>query len=494
MKTAEQPSFDNGAGNLVRWVLFAAAFFLLMRLCGIGLYPVMDTSEARYAEIARKMAELGNWVVPMFTYAEPFWGKPPLAIWASAAGISTFGENGFGARFPQWLFGAGTMGLMFMMAGRERLIGALALLLFIGSKQGLEATGDVKTDPALMFAVTLAMVGFYKGVVSPALADGMDQARSCRGANTAYYLVYLGVGLSMLAKGPAGVVICGVAGFVWLLWQRRLYAFLGDLRWIAGLGIVVVLSAPWYLLAEQQSPGFLHYFFVGEHFERFLQSGWQGDLYGAGHARLYGTIWVYLLEACLPWSVVLPLVIVWRRAGRDIFLGATPLMQFCLCWMFAPLILFTFAGNILPTYVMPALPAASFVLAGWALKLAQQEGARAVLITCVALAAIAPLSKFVRAVRGDDAFQQSRNQRPVVAAYLRLKGEGEPPLVYVGRRRFSAEFYNSGAVTYVPDLAGISNARHFLVVHDKHRGDPPPRCVQAAAVNEHRLYECAAGE
>lgn len=46
----------------------------------MGAYPLMDTTEARYAEMSRKMLETNQWLVPQFDYGIPFWGKPPLSF------------------------------------------------------------------------------------------------------------------------------------------------------------------------------------------------------------------------------------------------------------------------------------------------------------------------------------------------------------------------------------------------------------------------------
>lgn len=81
-----------------------------------------------------------------------------------------------------------------------------------------------------------------------------------------------------------------------------------SLPWIKGALLMLALSLPWYLLAERQTPGFLHYFIVGEHFQRFTVKGWQGDLYGSGHASPLGTIWLYGLTMFLPWTLLLPLL------------------------------------------------------------------------------------------------------------------------------------------------------------------------------------------
>ena len=67
------------------WVLFT---LLAMRLLLMWYVPLTDTTEARYAEIARKMLETGNWVTPLHDYAVPFWGKPPLFAWLSAASMA----------------------------------------------------------------------------------------------------------------------------------------------------------------------------------------------------------------------------------------------------------------------------------------------------------------------------------------------------------------------------------------------------------------------
>ncbi|NMS31044.1 ArnT family glycosyltransferase, partial [Vibrio parahaemolyticus] len=89
------------------WLLLA--FALLLRLISLAAYPLMDTTEARYGEMARLMVETGNWLTPQFDYGVPFWGKPPLFTWMSAYGIELFGLNEFAVRAPHWLAGVATI-------------------------------------------------------------------------------------------------------------------------------------------------------------------------------------------------------------------------------------------------------------------------------------------------------------------------------------------------------------------------------------------------
>ena len=97
--------------------IFKATFAILLalftvRLMSLGLYPYFDTTEARYGEIARLMFETQNWVTPQFDYNIPFWGKPPLHTWMSAASFSIFGISEFTARLPHFIAGLLVLFLM----------------------------------------------------------------------------------------------------------------------------------------------------------------------------------------------------------------------------------------------------------------------------------------------------------------------------------------------------------------------------------------------
>ena len=87
------------------WLLGALVLVVVVRLVSLALVPLADTTEARYADIARRMAELNDWVTPWFTDDVPFWGKPPLYTWMSAAGIEVLGLNEFAVRLPHLLAG-----------------------------------------------------------------------------------------------------------------------------------------------------------------------------------------------------------------------------------------------------------------------------------------------------------------------------------------------------------------------------------------------------
>src|SRR5438045_8153025 len=113
-----------------RWLLGLVIGVVAVRLVTLGAYPLMDSTESRYGEIARKMLETGHWLMPQFDYGVPFWGKPPLAMWLSAAAMSVFGVNEFAPRLPSLLAmvacGALVYALAVLRGGRDQGLWTLA--------------------------------------------------------------------------------------------------------------------------------------------------------------------------------------------------------------------------------------------------------------------------------------------------------------------------------------------------------------------------------
>ena len=134
---------------------------VLTRLLLLPLYPLMDTTEARYGEMARLMVETGNWVTPLFDYDVPFWGKPPLHTWMSAASIVVFGVSEFAVRFPHWIAAMLTLAVIATFAKKQRLPVLPSLIILASTVVFIISAGAVMTDMALTLGLTMAMVGFY---------------------------------------------------------------------------------------------------------------------------------------------------------------------------------------------------------------------------------------------------------------------------------------------------------------------------------------------
>ena len=340
-------------GRLV-WVLLAAV--LAVRLLTMAVYPVMDTTEARYAEIARHMLDSGDWLMPQIEPGVPFWGKPPLFAWLTAASFKLFGLSEFAARLPHFLLGLATLWLVALAGRRKRGPGSgcLPALILASTPLFFVTSGAVMTESGLLLATTLGMLGFWFCTQRDEPAWG--------------WIFFAGLGMGMLAKGPVAPVLTLLPVFMWLLITRR-WRSLRQLPWLSGGLLALVVCLPWYLLAERHSPGFLAYFLVGEHLLRFIQPGWMGDLYGNAHREPLGMIWLLWFQATAAWGLlfVFALTRQARRARRKDSappVAHNPWRGYLLCWLIAPLLFFTFSGNILWTYVITGLPALALLLSG----------------------------------------------------------------------------------------------------------------------------------
>ena len=242
------------------------------------LVPFTDTTEARYAEIARKMLETGDWITPQFSYGVPFWGKPPLHTWLSAAGMGIFGVNELAARLPIFLVACGLLALIYYWARAEKgqSFALVGTTLLTSSAMFYVASGCVMTDIPLVAGTALSMAAFWNAV------QNRKQQRLWA------YLFFVGLAVGLLAKGPVAIILIGLPVVLWAILGNRWKATWRDLPWVTGTVLMLAIAAPWYILAELKTPGFLRYFLIGEHFERFLVSGWEGDLYGNAHAEPRG--------------------------------------------------------------------------------------------------------------------------------------------------------------------------------------------------------------
>ncbi|VVP69420.1 Undecaprenyl phosphate-alpha-4-amino-4-deoxy-L-arabinose arabinosyl transferase [Pseudomonas fluorescens] len=422
--------------NRLLWLILIA--ICLARLAGLAFYPLMDTSEARYAEVARKMVVLNDWITPMFDHGVPFWGKPPLSFWTQALSMKVLGISEFSSRFPAWLIHVAICAVIIKFCREERDLktGLIASIIYSSCALGFVSSGVVLTDPALSFAIVLASYGLWRGV--------------SHGDVTWARIGFIGLGLGMLAKGPLSIVLVGMLVTVWAASTRNWKRFL-RLPWLSGLMLVAVVCVPWYYLAENKTPGFLNYFFVGEHWSRYVISKWQGDLYGSAHAQTLGTIWIYLIGSLFPWTLCL-----WTlHKARKRYSWNADFYIFLWGWALATPLFFTLAGNILWTYVLPALPA-------WAILLAESLSMYKRRTVVYVLAACLPVMGGTLVLHGSLG-ERAQNQRDIVALWKAHDADAPGELVYLARRSYSAEFYSAGRARRVENIEALPGDGRFYL-------------------------------
>jgi 4-amino-4-deoxy-L-arabinose transferase-like glycosyltransferase len=368
--------------------------------------------------------------------------------------MAMFGVNEFAARLPSFLLLAGCGALVYRLAAQRAGADAALWALAAFATTGLVfiSAGAVMTDPALAFATTLSMAGFWV-----ALHGGESVRR------TAGIAFFVGLAAGLLAKGPVAVVLTMLPVGAWTLWTRQWRLVWTRMPWVAGTLLTLALAVPWYWAAERASPGFFDYFLVGEHWKRFVEPGWQGDLYGQAHARPRGTIWVWWFAAALPWS---PMAIGWlvrtvaRRGDDARRLIRDPWCAYLLLWTLGPMLFFTVSGNVLPTYVLPGMPAFALLLCEfWQPNATDTRAVRSaarLMIACGVTVIVVFVGVLVSQSRH---FDVELSHRALVRMYVATRASDADRLVYVGQRPISAEFYAGGTAVKVQDVSALAKYR-----------------------------------
>jgi 4-amino-4-deoxy-L-arabinose transferase-like glycosyltransferase len=417
----------------------------------LGAYPLFDQTGARYAEIARLMAETHDWIVPHIDYGVPFWAKPPLSTWLSAISIGIFGTNEFAVRLPSFVLAVATVSLTYLAIPSHRFTNLISATVLASSALFFISAGAVMTDMSLTFCSTLAMFSFYRAVEL--------QKRSWS------HMFFVALGLGMLAKGPIVIVIVGLATGTWTLWTGRWRDVWNRLPWFWGPTLATAISLPWYIAAEIRSPGFLYYFFIVEHFDRFLATRGIPDLYGHQSIHFYGMIWVFWFLAVLTWPIFF-FGKIWQKSKSEPLtsLSLSDQQRYFLCWALAPVVFFTFTRDVLWTYVLPGLPASAILIADLALReWDRSNGLRQWPKAFVASALLVPILMIGFGDAYALGFVAPSSGKALRSQLDRLEPWTPGRLAYLGHRPYSGQFYELGRAPLIAekDIARVIKSGHI---------------------------------
>ena len=431
------------------YILYISVIILLIfRLLLISTIPLLDKTEARYAEIARIMWDTNQWIVLQIDYGIPFMAKPPLSTWLSAVSFLVFGINEFASRLPSYILNV----LIVILAGRIVKKSGLSFYLpgfiLLTMPEFLIHTGVVSTDTAFVFCMTIMMISFWKTMNSETKTYWN-------------YIFFIALGLGLLAKGPLIIVLTFPPLFLWCLLERKRFgAFFAKFSWILGIGITALVAIPWYYFAEQKQPGFLDYFIIGEHYRRFVEKGWKGDLYGTPKSQPLGMIWVFMIVFAFPWIQIV-LYKLWKNR-KNILQDSW--LSFLVLWLFWTPIFFTMSRNILHTYMLPMTVPIMFLMVYWWKEYTNKKILIRIALIFPAVALIGYLGFFAP---GFADFYV--NSDKYMLEDLKVKTENkEIPLYYWKEKNYSGQFYSNGKAQVLKNekeldsVLGI-NKKIFLV-------------------------------
>lgn len=297
------------------WTLLLL-IFLAVHFMALFSPSLLDDADATHAEAARHIALSGDWVtlkIDGIRYLE----KPPLPYWLAAIDFRVFGSNVAAAHLPL------NLGVL-----------ALALLAWIwgrrawGDRAGFYAALSVLTSIGVFLFTRIlipeVLLTFLLGLTLYAFLTGLEDRKPGR-----IYLAWASLAAAVLAKGLVGPVFICAATIPYLFltgdWRRW-----RELRLPGGFLLFLAIAAPWHILAGLRNPGFghpsgnipqagnvhgfLYFYFVNEHFLRFLNKRYPHD-YNKLPAVLY---WSLHLIWLFPWSIFAPLALgrAWKARSR----------------------------------------------------------------------------------------------------------------------------------------------------------------------------------
>jgi 4-amino-4-deoxy-L-arabinose transferase-like glycosyltransferase len=354
----------------------------------LGSWLFMDPGESYYTEAAREMVEGHEYIVPHLNY-QTYYSKPILTFWLITLSYNLFGVSEAASRLP---------------------FATLACTLVALSVFVTKTIADWKRAISAGFICAAAplLVAFTKlSPIDLAFSAFLDTAvygflLTClAGKQKHFYLIWLGLGLAVLTKGPAGLLLFGLGTALFLalaftpapyLWQM-----FKSTRPLLGFPLFLAVCAPWYFLVAKATKGvFLQIFFIYENLARF-----QGKTnFHKGSPIYYVPVLAYSLA---PWVLIFPQLIknylflpalqCWQefRSGATSLMGKSgftyrphrPKAQeqahqpkeitteetykrslFYLCtWVASTFAFFSISKTQLDTYILPIIAPLSVILA-----------------------------------------------------------------------------------------------------------------------------------
>ena len=331
-----------------RGPLLAALVALLAGLPVLMLMPPLDRDESRYAQATSQMLESGDYVDIRFQ-DDPRWKKPVGIYWMQAAAVAATSQvedrDIQPYRLPS-ILGAMLAAAACAWAGAAMfgqragfLAGAMLGATFLLSTEA----GIAKTDAMLCAAVTLAMAGLARIYLATRAGEAPRRPHKLA--------FWLGIGLSILIKGPIGLIVVVPAILLLSLWDRDV-KWLARLGWGWGLPLVALIVGPWAIAITIATDG------------GFWREAIVGDLapkIAGGHESHGAPPGYYLLGALVmffPVTLMLPAALStgWHRR-------AEPAVRFLVCWLVPAWLIFELTPTKLAHYTLPTYGALALLAA-----------------------------------------------------------------------------------------------------------------------------------
>jgi 4-amino-4-deoxy-L-arabinose transferase-like glycosyltransferase len=343
--------------------LLLVGLWLAIYMVGLSRPALLDDADTVHAEAAKEMLQRHDWVT-LYVNGVRYLEKAPLMYWSVAASYKVFGISEWSTRFPLMV---GVLAMILATLGLGRWA--------FGVEGGFLAAMVLATalGPFLFtrFLIPDVLVGLWLTLTFWLFLESLEQAKPSRAICWGLAAV---CALNVLTKGLIGLVFpIGAIGLYLLLTGNLRYLL--RLRLISSTLVFLAVAAPWHILAELRNPaqghvrGFLWFYFVNEHFLRFLNKRVPRD-YDTVPLLLF---WALLVLWLIPWTVFLPQSLQevprrWREFHAQMSRRQKAFLLFFL-WNVIIVGFFSFSTRQ-EYYTIPAIPGMALLVGGWL----QREG------------------------------------------------------------------------------------------------------------------------
>ena len=324
-------------------------YLALVSLIRLGSWGVIESSEARYAEISREMAEQRDWVHPTLLGIKHY-HKPPVTYWITMVGYKLFGVNAFGARFF----------LVISYLVQILLIYFIACKLFVSNYNGLVAAVLYSGLPIVLISVRgLTTDNYLMTCILAAIWLWLMWKSTSRPVWLYFTAVALGVGF--LTKGPVVLIIpilvmLGVKPF-----HFKTQTMFG-LHYILATLLFLVLASSWFIVLAIEDKNIVNYFLFRHTLDRYANA----NVFKGVEPWWYYL--AYLPPLALPWllTFIFKIRVVTEKSESLL------VKQILIFWVAIPFIFFSISSSKLILYVLPlsggVILASTFWISNFTLK------------------------------------------------------------------------------------------------------------------------------
>lgn len=326
---------------IILLLVFSAVIYI-----GISFEPsLLDNADAVHAQASKEMLLRHDWIT-MYVNGVRYLQKAPLLYWLVAIAYQVFGFNAFAVRFPT-VVAIVLLGWVAYAFGRwaySQKAGLYAAAVLVSCCGMFLFTRIMIPEALLTLLFTIAHFCFLRAF----FGTGREKRF--------YYGFYAGTALAVLTKGLIGIIFAVGPAFLFLLLTGNLSRW-RELRLLSGSALFLAIAAPWHLLAGFRNEHFFWFYFVNEHFLRFLSKRYPVD-YGKVPFLNY---WLLHLVWLFPWSAGLPLLIKYRPRLRPKADRKTQVNLYLWLWAGIILVFFNISSSQ-EYYTFPAYPALALLL------------------------------------------------------------------------------------------------------------------------------------